>query len=124
MVRLCSLKRRKAIHTLWKQGKRFSDASLTLVVLCQDEETRTMGYVVQVPRRWIRRSVVRNRLRRLLREALRAVIREFDRDGVALPFAAVGIAWRAAPHEAIERVRLWDVLPHVRELLQRAREEC
>ncbi len=96
---------------------------LTIVVLCRQGEadTQELGYVVSVPRRRVRRAVLRNRLRRLLREALRYLVREARE---ALPFSAVGVVWRGAEEERLRRIKLADVVPPLRQLFQRAQEEC
>lgn len=99
-------------------------ATLLLVVLSGEEMLPgAVGYVVSVPRRRVRRAVVRNRVRRLLREALRVAVRRAEEQGKRLPFAAVGLVWRAAGGEELRRLRLAEVVAPVEELLQQAVEE-
>ena len=125
MVKLRPLKRRTDIETVWRQGKRVSAETIQLVLLCREEAGQEMGYVVSVPRRWVRKAVARSRLRRLLREALRQALQELEEG--TFPFVrAAALVWRSPlGWEEVRRLRLRDVLPQVRELFRRAcKERC
>ncbi len=118
------LKRRREIQRLWTYGQRFANEMLAVVALCRaGEEGESLGYVVSVPRRRERQAVVRSRLRRLLREALRITLREFSAEGPP-PFTALAVVWRSSGQLSVKQLRLWDVLPQLRQLMWQAWERC
>lgn len=125
MVVLRPLKRRKEIEQVWTYGQRVSSEMLVLVALCRaGEDGGKLGYVVSVSRRRERRAVVRSRLRRVLREALRLTIREIAAQEGRIPFAALAVVWRGVGLSPRGQVRLWDVLPQLRQLVWQAWEKC
>jgi ribonuclease P protein component len=118
-VVLRPLKERKAIQELWTTGLRVVHPMLLLVVQVADAGAPpgSVGYVVSVPRRRVKKAVVRSRIRRLLREALRQLLPRF---ALKLPLQAVALVWRGNAPEHPARIRLHDVLPVVQEVLQQA----
>ncbi len=124
-MKLRPLKRRKEIQHLWEQGQRLTSAMMTVVVLYREGENKgDVGYVVSVPRRRVRQAVERNRLRRLMRAALCTAVKQMQSTEGDIPFRAVGLVWRGSEEKPVKRLRLWDILPQVRELLRRAWEGC
>ncbi|MCS7177470.1 MAG: ribonuclease P protein component [Candidatus Kapabacteria bacterium] len=119
MVSLHPLKRRKDIEGLWEKGQRYAHPMLTLVVLPTSEGSNAIGYVVSVPRRRVRKAVLRNRLRRLLREGVRRLCQEASEKGLKLPVREIGVVWRGSlTEEELRRLRLSHLMLALRELFQ------
>lgn len=116
------IKRQKLFDFLFQNGKRFSEGALRAVVYPSDVKVQstkfTIFYAVYVPKKQVRKAVVRNRIKRLLRVALRKVATDDYPDSFWI-VKYVWLGWNSAPNRPCE-ISLGDVYPSVKNVMSQA----
>lgn len=119
-LRIGRVRGRRAAQEVLRRGVRSRDSRGQVVVIAlRREDTDApspVGVMVIVPRSLCPRAVGRNRLRRLLRESIRMIARSDP--ALLAPYRAVAVRWLQKPPRDCKRLRLWDVLPSVKEALE------
>lgn len=78
MRKIYSLKKNSLFKKVFKEGKKYSDSSLRIYILPNDEEIIKLG--ISIPKK-IKGAVIRNRIKRRLREIVRIVIDDKVKEG-------------------------------------------
>jgi ribonuclease P protein component len=119
-IKLKSLKGHNSFPKVFERGKRFYVANALAVVCFMPANSGCSELMLGLlaGKKLSKSAVMRNRIKRLLKESVRLSIEDFTINGQC-PFEVILLSWKKAPSHP-RMLRLDDVLPEVRQLLQQA----
>ncbi len=124
MVKLETLKKRKAFERLFDEGTRIYGRKAYAVAICSqncNNIEKILTYAVLVQKKNSRKAVVRNRIKRLMRESIRHVV--LKAGNRAMP-SVIAFSWKEKGIEHPAMISFQDVYPEIESLFFRVVRLC
>lgn len=106
---------------VYNKGRSFSSgpAFAKIVFTSSDNHEQELRFGVSMAKKKAKKAVVRNRVRRILRESIRHCHKKYFNEEDRCPFSEIIIFWTRS-HKKPSEISLWDVLPHVEAIFEKA----